>query len=77
MNLTAVFGDLLKTRLQIVSAGLQLAGVVQCTVLGRSKGALSCALGKLELTVLWYIAAAVGDLRRRTLIAGYAFARQW
>lgn len=64
----------LESRLQILSSGLQLAGVVEGTVCGRSEGAILGALGKLELTVLGNVAAVVGDLCRGTFVAGDALA---
>lgn len=60
----------LEARLQILSTGLQLAGVVEGTVRGRSEGAILGALGEFELTVLGNIAAVVGDLCRGTLVPG-------
>lgn len=63
-------GNSLESCLQILSTGLQLAGVVQGTVCGRSEGAILGALGKLELTVLGNVAAVVGNLCRGTLVPG-------
>lgn len=67
-------GNSLESCLQILSTGLQLAGVVQGTVCGRSEGAILGALGELELTVLGNVAAVVGNLCRGTFVARNALA---
>lgn len=66
----------LEACLQVLATGLQLAGIVQGAVCGRSEGAILGALRELELTVLGNVAAIVGDLRRGTLVAGNALTLQ-